>query len=149
MRKEPDFPTKYSRVSLYSYTLVSLYSYSLVSLYSHSLVSVYSHSLVSHLVDGDAHVTREARTRVHVAVVLGHEVDVVEDDALEPEAFQRLDERHVHQASFVERVIADLCAHKTADVKLFDKAACGKQYYNTTSRDLHYFVNIHVTFYNY
>ena len=84
------------------------------------------HLLVSHLIDSDAHVSWIARTRVHVAVVLGHEVDVMEDDALEPEALHRLDERHVHQTSFVERVVADLRVHKTTDVELLNKAS-GKQ----------------------
>ena len=50
----------------------------------------------------------------------------MEDDALEPEALHRLDERHVHQTSFVERVVADLRVHKTTDVELLNKAS-GKQ----------------------
>ena len=71
------------------------------------------HLLVSHLIDSDAHVSWIARTRVHVAVVFWYEVDVVKDDAVEAVAFQRFDERYVHETSFVERVIASLWQRET------------------------------------
>ena len=67
--------------------------------------------LVAHFVDGDGHVSRLRRTGVHVTVVLGDQIDVVEDEALERVLLQRLDERDVHYTSFVERVLAVL--HRT------------------------------------
>ena len=65
-------------------------------------------SPVAHLVDGDGHVPRLDGTRVHVAVVLGHEVDVVEDETVEVVHLERLHEADVHDAGLVEGVGAEL-----------------------------------------
>ena len=64
--------------------------------------------LVAHFVNGDGHVARLRRTRVHIAVVLWNEVDVVKDKALERVLLERLDERDVHDPRLVERVLAVL-----------------------------------------
>ena len=47
-------------------------------------------------------------TGVHVPVVLRHQVDVVEDEALEVVQLERLHEANVHDAGLVECVGAEL-----------------------------------------
>jgi len=69
---------------------------------------VFFDSLVSHFVDGDGHVTGLDGTRVHVTVILGDEVDVMEHEALERVLLQSLHERDVHDTRLVERVLAEL-----------------------------------------
>ena len=60
-------------------------------------------------IHGDAHVPRlPRRTRVQVAVVLGQEIDVVENEAVVTPDLERLLETHVHEHGAVERPVAVL-----------------------------------------
>ena len=65
-------------------------------------------SLVSHLVDGGREMTRVLVTVVDVTVVLGQQVDIVEDEAVEVVALQRLDDADVEETTPVELVVAVL-----------------------------------------
>ena len=51
---------------------------------------------------------RVLSARVHVAVVLGNEVHVMEDEAIEVSPLPRLYESQVHKAPLVERLLAVL-----------------------------------------
>jgi hypothetical protein len=64
--------------------------------------------LVIQLIDGDRHVSRPDRTRIHVSVIFGNEIDIMKDKTLEVVFIRREDERGIHQNAFVVRSVAQL-----------------------------------------
>lgn len=59
-------------------------------------------------IHGDRHVSRPDRTRVHVSVVFGNQIDIMKDKTVEIVFSRGMNERRVHQNAFVVRSVAHL-----------------------------------------
>lgn len=64
--------------------------------------------LVVHFVDSDGHVLGIGTTRVHVAIVLGHQVNIVKTITIVIVLIEGVYERGVHDYCFVERSVSPL-----------------------------------------
>lgn len=69
--------------------------------------------LVIHLIDANGHVLGILATRVHVAVVFGYQVNVVETVAVVVVLVEGIDEGRIHYDRFIECSVSDLKNKKT------------------------------------